>query len=188
MKINDISLLGLLVPNWLALGLQLVLFLQPGTLLAAFASLLASPAPPIGAVSVARHPPGSMWQPPGEPWSQMPFMMETSMQKEGLAAEAEPINNSPLMGNIEHQKHKIRSNLGGVTVGREAGEGAGGRDMIGRSRGVLTCYLGCGRAGGNVGHSLWPWVAAIPHHSPHHPTPPHPARPHTTIPHQALGA
>ena len=45
MKINDISLLGLLVPNWLALGLQLVLFLQPGTLLAAFGSLLASPGP-----------------------------------------------------------------------------------------------------------------------------------------------
>ena len=45
MKIDDISLLGLLAPIWLALGLQLVLFLQPGTLLAAFGSLLASPGP-----------------------------------------------------------------------------------------------------------------------------------------------
>ena len=31
MKINEISLLGLLAPIWLALGLQLVLFLQPGS-------------------------------------------------------------------------------------------------------------------------------------------------------------
>ena len=63
MKIYEISLLGFPAPLWLALGLQLGLLLQPGTLLAAFASLLASPAHPIGAVSVARHPPGSMWQP-----------------------------------------------------------------------------------------------------------------------------
>ena len=47
MKINEISLLGLLGPIWLALGLQLVLFLQPGSLLAAFAKLPASPAPSI---------------------------------------------------------------------------------------------------------------------------------------------
>ena len=47
MKINEISLLGLLAPIWLALGLQLVLFLQPGSLLAAFGKLLASPAPSI---------------------------------------------------------------------------------------------------------------------------------------------
>ena len=33
MKINEISLLGLLAPIWLALGLQFVLFLQPGSLL-----------------------------------------------------------------------------------------------------------------------------------------------------------
>ena len=31
MKIDEISLLGLLAPIWLALGLQLVLFLQPGS-------------------------------------------------------------------------------------------------------------------------------------------------------------
>ena len=30
MKINDISLLGLLASIWLAKGFQLVLFLQPG--------------------------------------------------------------------------------------------------------------------------------------------------------------
>ena len=47
MKINEISLLGLLAPIWLALGLQLVLFLQPGSLLAAFGKLLASHAPSI---------------------------------------------------------------------------------------------------------------------------------------------
>ena len=47
MKVNEISLLGLLAPIWLALGLQLVLFLQPGSLLAAFGSLLASPGPSI---------------------------------------------------------------------------------------------------------------------------------------------
>ena len=46
-KIHEISLLGLLAPIWLALGLQLVLFLQPGSLLAAFGSLLASPGPSI---------------------------------------------------------------------------------------------------------------------------------------------
>ena len=45
MKINEISLLGLLAPIWLALGLQLVLFLQPGSLLAAFDSHLANPGP-----------------------------------------------------------------------------------------------------------------------------------------------
>ena len=33
MEINEISLLGLLAPIWLALGLQFVLFLQPGSLL-----------------------------------------------------------------------------------------------------------------------------------------------------------
>ena len=47
MKINEISFLGLLAPIWLALGLQLVLFLQPGSLLAAFGNLLASPGPSI---------------------------------------------------------------------------------------------------------------------------------------------
>ena len=47
MKIHEISLLGLLGSLWLALGLQLVLFLQPGSLLAAFVSLLASPGPSI---------------------------------------------------------------------------------------------------------------------------------------------
>ena len=47
MKIHEISLLGLLAPIWLALGLQLVLFLQPGSLPAAFGSLLASPGPSI---------------------------------------------------------------------------------------------------------------------------------------------
>ena len=31
MKIDEISLLGLLASIWLALGLQLVLFLQPGS-------------------------------------------------------------------------------------------------------------------------------------------------------------
>jgi hypothetical protein len=31
MKINDISLLGLLAPIWLAKGFQLVLFLQSGS-------------------------------------------------------------------------------------------------------------------------------------------------------------
>ena len=30
MKIDEISFLGLLAPIWLALGLQFVLFLQPG--------------------------------------------------------------------------------------------------------------------------------------------------------------
>ena len=43
MKINEISLLGLLAPIWLALGLQLVLFLQPGSLLAASWLALALP-------------------------------------------------------------------------------------------------------------------------------------------------
>ena len=46
MKINEISLLGLLAPIWLAPGLQLVLFLQPGSLLAPFGSILASPGGP----------------------------------------------------------------------------------------------------------------------------------------------
>ena len=43
MKINDISLLGLLGHIWLALGFQFVLFLQPGHLLLPFGSLLPSP-------------------------------------------------------------------------------------------------------------------------------------------------
>ena len=47
MKINEMSLLGVLANIWLALGLQFVLFLQPGSLLAAFGSLLASPGPSI---------------------------------------------------------------------------------------------------------------------------------------------
>ena len=47
MKINEISFLGLLAPIWLALGLQLVVYLQPGSFLAAFGSLLASPGPSI---------------------------------------------------------------------------------------------------------------------------------------------
>ena len=46
MKIDEISFLGLLAPIWLALGLQFVLFLQPGNLLAPFGSLLASPGGP----------------------------------------------------------------------------------------------------------------------------------------------
>ena len=44
-KIHEISLMGLLAPIWLAQGLPLVLFLQPGNLLAAFGSLLAGPGP-----------------------------------------------------------------------------------------------------------------------------------------------
>ena len=44
MKINDIRLLGFLAPIWPALGLQFVLFLQPGSLRAAFGN---SPGTPI---------------------------------------------------------------------------------------------------------------------------------------------
>jgi hypothetical protein len=48
MKINEISLLGLLGPIWLALGFQFVQFLQPGSLLAPFGSFLAPFGSPLG--------------------------------------------------------------------------------------------------------------------------------------------
>ena len=64
MKIYEISFLGLLAPIWLAPGLQLVLFLQPGSPESCKMKDLASPGPPIGAVSAAWQPPGTIWQHP----------------------------------------------------------------------------------------------------------------------------